>query len=263
MTNPPTHSPFWLDTKPVTFPPSNLAMTEPDGLLAVGGDLTPEWLLLAYSKGIFPWFNPGEPILWWTPNPRSVLFIELIKIRRSLRKTINKYHKQPGFKVTLDTDFESVMRACSEVPRADQEGTWITEGMINAYKALHEAGHAHSVEVWQDGELVGGLYGVAIGKMFFGESMFAKMTDSSKIALIALALQLDKWGFAVIDTQVETPHLNSLGAESIPRESFESIISQLTTESFPPKKWTLDADWPSWISQHISQQAELLKELDE
>lgn len=246
--------PFWLEPKPVTFPPSNLALTDPDGLLAVGGDLTTEWLLMAYSKGIFPWYNPGEPILWWTPNPRSVLFIDQLKIKRSLRQTINKQLKSEDFSITFDTNFQGVIKACSQVPRPGQEGTWITDDMMRAYMALHHAGHAHSVEVWKAGELVGGLYGVAIGKMFFGESMFASMTDASKMALVALSLQLKEWGFKVIDTQVETAHLNSLGAQNIDREEFEAIVSQQTQQTFPPKQWHLDDNWPEWIAVHLASQ---------
>lgn len=246
--------PFWLEPKPVTFPPSNLALTDPDGLLAVGGDLTTEWLLMAYSKGIFPWYNPGEPILWWTPNPRSVLFIDQLKIKRSLRQTINKQLKSEDFSITFDTNFQGVIKACSQVPRPGQEGTWITDDMMRAYMALHHAGHAHSVEVWKAGELVGGLYGVAIGKMFFGESMFASMTDASKMALVALSLQLKEWGFKVIDTQVETAHLNSLGAQNIDREEFEAIVSQQTQQTFPPKQWQLDDNWPEWIAVHLASQ---------
>lgn len=255
MTDQPNHVPFWLDEQPVTFPPSRLAMKEPDGLLAVGGDLTPEWLLMAYSRGIFPWFNPGEPILWWTPNPRSVLLIEQVKISKSLRKTINKHHQAKTLKVTFDQDFKSVMKACSEVPREGQDGTWITEQMLSAYTHLHNSGHAHSVEVWHQDQLVGGLYGVAIGKMFYGESMFAKMTDTSKIALIALALQLKEWGFELIDTQIETPHLNSLGAQTISRTHFEKRISELTNQSFPPSTWSLNPNWPEWIQAHIQAQS--------
>lgn len=247
MTTPQNAVPFWLDTQPVFFPPSHLAMTEPDGLLAVGGDLTPEWLLMAYSKGIFPWFNPGEPILWWSPNPRSVLFIDEFKISKSLRKTIKKHLKSNLLKVTFDQNFSDVMQACSEVPREGQNGTWITDDMLKAYTSLHNAGHAHSVEVWFDNELVGGLYGVSIGKMFYGESMFSKMTDSSKIALTALAMQLKQWGFKMIDTQVETPHLNSLGAQLISRESFEALINELTQQAFAPGKWTLSENWPDLI----------------
>lgn len=254
MTNPPNLVPFWLDTQPVIFPPSNLAMVEPDGLLAVGGDLTPEWLLMAYSKGIFPWFNPGEPILWWTPNPRSVLFIEELKIRRSLRKNLNKYLKTGKFLVTFDKDFEAVMRSCAAIPREDQDGTWISEEMVGAYKSLHKAGHAHSVEVWYENKLVGGLYGVAIGKMFFGESMFSTLTDSSKIALIALGLQLHQWGFSVIDSQVETQHLNSLGAQQINREDFEALIKKQTSQPFLAHKWQLDNQWQEWVKPHLENQ---------
>lgn len=246
--------PFWLDTQPVSFPPSRLAMNEPNGLLAVGGDLTPEWLMLAYSRGIFPWFNPGEPILWWTPNPRSVLFIAQLKISKSLRKTINKYQKNQGLTVTFDQEFESVMTACSKVPRAGQNGTWITKEMLWAYTKLHKSGHAHSVEVWLDNQLVGGLYGVAIGKMFYGESMFAKTTDTSKIALVALSLQLHEWGFEMIDTQVETPHLNSLGATCIKREAFEQQIADLTNQPFSISCWSLNPNWTDWIPKHLANQ---------
>lgn len=253
MTDDLPHTPFWLDQKPVAFPPSNLALEEPDGLLAVGGDLTPEWLLQAYSCGIFPWFNPGEPILWWTPNPRSVLFIEQLKIKRSLRKTIQKLQQSDSISITLDQDFKGVMQACAEMPREGQEGTWITDEMINAYDSLHQSGHAHSVEVWHNGELVGGLYGVAIGKMFFGESMFSKMTDSSKIALVALAMQLKEWGFELIDTQVETPHLNSLGACRISRNQFEDLISQQMRLSFKSQKWQFSIDLYPAVLGHLSE----------
>jgi len=255
MINPPNLVPFWLEPKPVNFPPSELAMQDPDGLLAVGGALTPEWLLMAYSKGIFPWFNPGEPILWWTPNPRSVLFINHLKIHRSLKKTIHKYQRENRLKVTLDKDFAEVMQACAEIPRNDQDGTWISEEMLQAYNTLHNMGHAHSVEVWIDNQLVGGLYGVAIGKMFYGESMFAKQTDASKIGLVALTLQLNQWGFHLIDTQVETPHLNSLGAELISRDKFENLITQATHQTFKPNKWQLAPNWSEWINQHIQTQA--------
>lgn len=235
----PIHQPFWLDSKPVVFPPTHLAMTEPDGLLAVGGDLTPEWLLNAYHKGIFPWFNEDDPILWWTPNPRSVLFVDSLKVRRSLIKTIRKQQ----FTVTLDQQFEDVMHQCANIERHDQDGTWISEEMLSAYTQLHKSGHAHSVEVWKDNQLVGGLYGVAIGKVFFGESMFSKVPDASKIALVALCQQLKAWGFRIIDTQMETAHLRSLGATLISREYFESILKQETHKDFAPKPWTLEVDW--------------------
>ncbi len=254
MTDMPINVPFWLEPKPVMFPPTNLALTEPDGLLAVGGDLTPEWLLQAYSNGIFPWFNPGEPILWWTPTPRSVLFIDDLKIKRSLRKTIQKLEWDETLTVTLDQNFTDVMQACASVPREGQDGTWISPEMLTAYDSLHQSGHAHSVEVWQEGKLVGGLYGIAIGKMFFGESMFAKVSDSSKIALVALAMQLKAWGFELIDTQVETPHLNSLGACAISRVEFERLIHQQISQPFKPQKWQLSIDWADAAYGHSQTQ---------
>ena len=243
-------SPFWLETKPVFFPPSKLAMTEPDGLLAVGGDLTPEWLLMAYSKGIFPWFNPDDPILWWSPNPRSVLYIDKLKIKRSLKQSINKYYRDSEFEVTLDKDFPAVIKACSNIPREGQTDTWITDQMLDAYCNMHKAGHAHSVEVWKNNKLVGGLYGIALGKMFFGESMFSSATDTSKIALVALSMQLKTWGFIAIDTQVETGHLNSLGASNITRDDFESLIAQQIQQPFPPKKWHFECDWRQQMMNH-------------
>lgn len=235
--------PFWLDPKPVLFPPSDLALDEPDGLLAIGGDLTQEWLLHAYSKGIFPWFNPDEPILWWTPDPRCVLFIDNLKIRRSLRKTLKQLAQNRAYEVTLDKAFSAVMQHCSQIERTGQDGTWISEPMIKAYTQLHQAGHAHSVEVWHQGELVGGLYGTAIGKMFYGESMFSREADASKIALVAIAMQLKAWGFKLIDTQVETAHLKSMGATLISRKLFEGLLQAQIQEPFKPCKWQFDIDW--------------------
>ncbi len=243
-------SPFWLETTPVAFPPSHLALQEPNGLLAIGGDLTPEWLLQAYSLGIFPWFNPDEPVLWWTPNPRSVLFIDHLKITRSLKKTLNQIQKTGRLTVTLDQNFKEVMTACANIPRNKQDGSWITSDMINAYYQLHQSGHAHSVEVWQDKQLVGGLYGIAIGKMFFGESMFSTVSDSSKIALVALSMQLKEWGFKVMDTQVETPHLNRLGATQIDRTVFERLVAQQIQHPFPAQKWHFSLDWFSAAHTH-------------
>ncbi|MPQ75914.1 leucyl/phenylalanyl-tRNA--protein transferase [Hydrogenovibrio sp. JE_KL2] len=240
----PITQPFWLDPFPVMFPPTNIAMTDPNGLLAVGGDLSPEWLLLAYSKGLFPWFSEDDPILWWTPNPRAVLMINNLKVSRSLKKTIRKGH----FQVTLDQNFRAVMEACSLAPREGQDGTWITEDMIEAYCALHEKGHAHSVEVWQDNEIVGGLYGVSIGKVFFGESMFSKRTDASKVALVALCTQLKAWGFNMIDAQVTSNHMLSLGATEISREEFEQRLIADAQQSFPPKNWAFDIDWQSEVA---------------
>lgn len=213
--------PFWLDedSDPARFPDPGYALQEPDGLLAVGGDLSPARLLNAYRQGIFPWYSEGQPILWWSPNPRSVLFPDTFKISRSLRKTLRKRL----FSVTLDTAFNDVIEACSE-PRPDQDGTWITNEMKQAYIQLHRIGFAHSVEVWEGDELVGGLYGVSLGKVFFGESMFTRRSDASKVGFTYLIEQLKSWGFGLIDCQVHTSHLSSLGAEDIPRESFLDLL---------------------------------------
>lgn len=209
--------PFWLeaDSDPARFPDPQYALTEPDGLLAVGGDLSPARLLNAYRQGIFPWYSDDQPILWWSPNPRAVLYPNKLKVSRSLRKTLRK---RP-FRVTLDTAFAEVIEACS-APRDDQEGTWITAEMKQAYLNLHRLGFAHSVESWAGDELVGGLYGVSLGKVFFGESMFTRRSDASKVAFAHLNTQLKRWGFGLIDCQVHTGHLASLGAEDIPRERF-------------------------------------------
>lgn len=207
---------FRLDEDPSSpFPDVALAETEPNGLLAVGGDLSPERLINAYRQGIFPWFSEHEPILWWSPDPRTVLYPQNIRISRSLRKTLRK----GIFKVSFDNAFAQVIRACSQ-PRAGSPGTWLLPEMISAYRQLHALGLAHSVEVWQDGRLVGGLYGVAIGGVFYGESMFSWVSDSSKAALVhlcRLSLEVD---IRLIDCQVYTNHLISLGAEEIPRAQF-------------------------------------------
>ena len=191
-----------------------------DGILGVGGDLSIDRLLLAYSNGIFPWFNEEDPIIWWSPDPRMVLFPDNLKISKSMRQVI----KKNTFEIRYDTAFEKVMRACSTVPREGQDGTWITDDILQAYIALHKAGFAHSVEAWQDGELVGGLYGVSLGNCFFGESMFAKRSNASKAAFIDLVQNLKVRGFNLIDCQVYTPHLESLGASEIPRENFLEIL---------------------------------------
>ncbi len=219
--------PYWLepDSDPAQFPDPTFALEEPDGLLAVGGDLSPARLLNAYRQGIFPWYSEGEPILWWSPNPRAVLFPEQLKISRSLQKSLRKRR----FRVTLDTAFAQVIAACSE-SRLDkdgsQSGTWITEEMKQAYIALHRIGFAHSVECWEGEDLVGGLYGVSMGKVFFGESMFARRSDASKIGFAHLVKQLTAWEFALIDCQVHTDHLASLGAVDIPRENFLTLLDQ-------------------------------------
>ncbi len=207
---------FLLDEEPnAPFPDVSLAEREPNGLLAVGGDLSPQRLFNAYTQGIFPWFSEGEPILWWSPNPRTVLFPERIKISRSLRKTL----KKKLFTVSFDQNFHAVIQACAK-PRETSPGTWLLPEMIEAYRRQHELGLAHSVEVWQDDLLVGGLYGMAIGGVFFGESMFSRVPDSSKIALVHLSRTLLEWGYKMIDCQVYTQHLANLGAEEIPRRTF-------------------------------------------
>lgn len=187
-----------------------------DGLLAVGGDLTPERLLLAYSQGIFPWPHEGWPMLWFSPDPRMVLDVSELRVQRSLRQVIRKGR----FEVRFDTAFAEVVAGCKAVPRPGQAGTWITNGMRKAYQRLHDLGFAHSAEAWLDGELVGGLYGVSLGRAFFGESMFAKQPDASKVAFVALVEQLKRWEFHFVDAQVHTPHLERFGAKLIPREQY-------------------------------------------
>ena len=232
-------APFWLDPEnpDVSFPDVELALKEPDGLLAIGGDLSCTRLLTAYGNGIFPWYGPGQPILWWSPDPRLVLWPETLHISRSLLKTLRK---RP-FRVTLDEDFEAVIDQCAG-PRDNASGTWITLEMRTAYLELHRQGYAHSVECWQDTRLVGGLYGVSIGRAFFGESMFAHVSDASKVALVHLAQQLRCWGFPLIDCQVHTRHLESLGAVSLPRKEFSRILRTACALPPPPSPWRFDQD---------------------
>lgn len=213
------------------FPALELANS--DGLLAAGGDLSPERLLCAYSLGIFPWFSEGQPILWWSPDPRCVLYPAQFKTGRSLRKAI----RRAEFSVTYDRDFEAVISACAE-PRANQEGTWITPEMHDAYCRLHQLGCAHSVEVWQREKLVGGLYGIALGRIFYGESMFSRVTDASKIALKYLCAVLDEKGYHLIDCQVETAHLLSLGAQLVPREQFVREMNEALQIDQPFTRWS-------------------------
>ena len=225
----------WL-TDITPFPPVEGALRMPNGLLAAGGELSPARLLDAYRLGIFPWFNVGEPILWWSPDPRMILIPGEFKISRSLRKTLHN----SNYEVRFDTSFEQVMRACA-APREGQAGTWIHEDMIAAYCALHRMGYAHSVETWMDGELVGGLYGMALGRMFYGESMFSRRTDASKIALAHLARQLERWNFGMIDCQMHTPHLASLGARAIPRAEFIARLQELINCA-PVTRFQFDTD---------------------
>jgi leucyl/phenylalanyl-tRNA--protein transferase len=220
---------------PSCFPPVETALADPNGLLAMGGDLSMERLLDAYRHGIFPWFNPGEPILWWSPDPRMVLVPGEVRITRSLAKRI----RNGGFEVRVDTAFADVMRACGE-PRDGAFGTWVSPVMIAAYSRLFDAGYAHSIETWRDGRLVGGLYGVAIGRMFYGESMFSREPDASKVALVRLAQQLQRWGFGLIDCQMETPHLASMGAGTLPRAAFTARLAELVKLPHQPGPWTFD-----------------------
>ncbi|MGZ5225497.1 MAG: leucyl/phenylalanyl-tRNA--protein transferase [Burkholderiales bacterium] len=226
----------WLDPEQ-SFPPVHRALREPNGLFAAGADLSVPRLLTAYRHGIFPWYSEGQPILWWSPDPRMLLVPRELAISRSLRKRLRKHDCD----VRADTCFTSVMRACAE-PRAGQSGTWITEDMLAAYADLHASGHAHSIETWIDGELAGGLYGVALGSIFFGESMFTRATDASKIALAHLARQLERWNFGLIDCQMATPHLASMGAREIRRKDFMRALSELVNYPTRIGKWRLDDD---------------------
>ncbi len=227
------------------FPPVEMAWEEPNGLLAFGGDLSPTRLINAYKSGIFPWFNPDEPIYWWCPNPRAVLFPELIYISKSLRKSIRRILKN-GYSIRFDSDFSSVVRSCA-APRLFSGGTWITNEMHDAYTRLFEQGIAHSVEIWNDREeLVGGLYGVATGGVFSGESMFSTEPDVSKIAFVALAWHIQHWGYSVIDCQIENSHLTSMGAVNILRKDYLQIIK--TSRGFNQPKWEYveDNDLSRW-----------------
>jgi len=211
----------WLEAAD-DFPPLENALTTPNGLLAAGGDLSPERLLNAYRRGIFPWYGEDEPLLWWSPDPRMVLFPAELRVPRSLAKRV----RRNDFEIRVDSAFDAVMRACAE-PREDGAGTWITEAMISAYGELHRLGYAHSVETWIDGQLCGGLYGLALGRVFYGESMFARSADASKIALVHLVRQLERWNFRVIDCQMKTSHLARFGAREIPRSEFSQLLTEL------------------------------------
>jgi leucyl/phenylalanyl-tRNA--protein transferase len=203
------------------FPPADMALREPDGLLAIGGDLSPARLLNAYASGIFPWYSEGQPLLWWSPDPRTVFRTDGVRLSSRLRRELRRCR----WTVRADTAFDRVIEACATSARPGQHGTWITPEMQHAYRKLHRLGHAHSVEVYDGADLVGGLYGVAIGRMFFGESMFSARSGGSKVALAGLATRLHSWGWPLLDAQVENPHLLSLGAESWPRRRFlDSIV---------------------------------------
>jgi len=229
--------PVFRLTEAIVFPPVHYA--EPDGLLAVGGDLSPERLLLAYEEGIFPWYSEGYPILWWSPDPRLVLFPNELKVTRSLGRVLRKKR----FQVTLDRAFADVMAKCAGVRRRHEEGTWIVPEMVEAYHRLHIMGHAHSVESWCDGKLVGGLYGVSLGGVFFGESMFTEMTDASKVAFVHLVALLQRRSFLMIDCQITTSHLQRFGAREISRREFISRLDEAKEADVPAGSWSsLDVD---------------------
>jgi len=219
------------------FPPVERALEEPNGLLAAGADLSLPRLIEAYENGIFPWYSDGQPLLWWSPDPRMVLFPEKLKIPRSLRKRLARR----DYEVTADTAFEDVIRGCA-APRPGHDGTWITDEMIAAYTRLHRAGHAHSVETWIGGRLAGGLYGIARGRMYYGESMFTRVPDASKIALVHLVRQLERWRCGMIDCQMTTTHLARFGAREIPRAGFVRKLRELVNYSTMARTWRLDDD---------------------
>jgi len=219
------------------FPPVECALRDPNGLLAAGADLSPARLLDGYARGIFPWFGDEDPVLWWSPDPRMVLCPDELRVSRSLRRTI----RSGRFAVTMDQRFPEVMKGCA-APRPGQDGTWITEEMRRAYGALFDVGHAHSVEAWIGDDLAGGLYGVAMGRMFFGESMFATVTDASKVALVHLVRQLGRWGFPFVDCQMATAHLRSLGAREMSRDQFLSRLRDAVRAPGVAAPWRFDPD---------------------
>ena len=230
----------WLRSAGDALPDTRHALpagSEAPGLLAAGGELTPERLAEAYSKGVFPWYSAGQPVLWWAPDPRMVLWVAEFKLSHSLRKTLSRFARTPGCEVRIDSAFDRVIGACASTPREGQDGTWIVDDMVRAYSRWHALGAAHSFETWVDGELVGGLYGVGIGGMFFGESMFAHRTDASKTALAALVCFCREHGIELIDCQQRTGHLASMGGRELPRGDFEAAVA-LRTARPAPRSWT-------------------------
>ena len=214
------------------FPPVDIAHTEPNGLLAFGGDLSAQRLLLAYSSGIFPWFSQDEPIMWWSPNPRGILPLEDFKCSKSLKK----FARNCDYQITINHAFDQVIDICADIPRNDS-GTWITDEMINAYKNLHRLGHAHSIEVWNEDILVGGLYGIIVGKVFCGESMFHKATNASKLAMLSLVELLKSQAAQFIDCQMQNPHLASLGCIEVSRSTFLTMLAEQSQQSFDANMW--------------------------
>ena len=232
--NQPRGLPWRLHDDPTAaFPPIETALRDPDGLLAVGGDLQPVRLLNAYAAGIFPWFSEGEPILWWSPDPRMVFHTDQVRLSSRFRRSL----RASPWVVQADTAFRAVMEACAAAPRPGQDGTWISPAMVSAYVTLHDAGYAHSVEVYDGDTLVGGIYGVAIGRMFFGESMFSHASGGSKVALAALASRLHAWGWPLIDAQVENPHLLRMGASHLPRAQLAAALEALVPVDEPAGHW--------------------------
>ncbi|MBV1876108.1 MAG: leucyl/phenylalanyl-tRNA--protein transferase [Pseudomonadales bacterium] len=232
---------IWLDDHILSFPAIDQALTDPNGLLAVGGDLSPARLLLAYRSGIFPWYESGQPILWWSPEPRAVIKPQQVKISRSLRKRL----KRNEFEVRLNTNFSAVITGCAAA-RLSTSDTWITDEMQNAYLKLHQLGHAHSIECYKDDQLVGGLYGVSIGRLFFGESMFHTATDASKVAFVYLCRLLEQQQCPLIDCQLENPHLLSLGCNTISRQEFKPLLASYTDEKKSIDWRNLPPNLPDW-----------------
>lgn len=222
----------WLDAN-AAFPPLDAALREPNGLLAAGADLSPARLIDAYRRGIYPWYSDGQPLLWWSPDPRMVLFVDEFRVSRSLARRVRRRE----FEVRCDTAFDDVIAWCARAPREGQHGTWITKDMIDAYSRLHVLGYTHSLEAWRDGELVGGLYGLALGNVFFGESMFARATDASKVCLAALVAFLQQRGSGLIDCQQETAHLATMGARPISRKDFARKLRELIHSNRPSSGW--------------------------
>ncbi len=234
----------WLAKSDYSFPPLSSALEEPNGLLAIGGDLSCERLLIAYQNGVFPWYEEGQPILWWSPDPRCVLFPSNLHLSRSLRKTL----RSRRFQVSADRAFDRVIRACA-APRAHSDGTWITPAMIAAYNELHARGIAHSIEVWDGDVLCGGSYGLALGRVFFGESMFSLRPDASKVALVALCHHLNRHDFAIIDCQVDNPHLRSLGAQMISRSQFAHYLTRFVNDGGQIGAWSISLGTEDLLNQ--------------
>ena len=227
----------WLHDDLLDFPDVETALEEPNGLLAVGGDLSTARLIAAYQEGIFPWFSDEQPILWWSPDPRCVLEPANVHVSRSLKKHLKRHE---DIRVSFDQSFEQVIRHCSRIE--SEEGTWITDEMYDAYVSLFDRGIAHSIEVWQNDALVGGLYGLAMGRCFFGESMFSLRPNASKVAFVALCRQLERWQYALIDCQIENDHLLSMGAGPVPRRDFLSILKSNVDRAAQHSRWQFDPD---------------------